>query len=103
MMPGNQILNNCLFLINFTNRSKQAINVGDKVFGHVKGHPPWPAVITSKLGNNKFEVSFCCTKETGILNSKAIVKYDALTKAKNIAKYQSRVNYLEAIEEIDSK
>ena len=29
------------------------MKVGDKVFGHVKGYPPWPAVITSEIGGNR--------------------------------------------------
>ena len=41
--------------------------------------------------------------ETNILNYKSIVKYDAETKAKNVAKYLTRPKYLEAIQEIDSK
>ena len=39
--------------------------------------------------------------ETSILSSKSIVKYDAETKAKNVAKYLTVPKYLEAINEIE--
>ena len=45
-------LNFPILLLTF-NRSKQVMKVGDKVFGHVKGYPPWPAVITSEIGGNR--------------------------------------------------
>merc|ERR1712096_539769 len=61
--------------------------VGDKVFGHVRGYPPWPASITSELSNNRFVLYFYGTRETGVVNSKDMIKYTAESKSKMVAKY----------------
>ncbi|KAF2893699.1 hypothetical protein ILUMI_12472 [Ignelater luminosus] len=79
-------------------KKNKGFKVGDKVFAKVKGYPAWPAIITEDK-NNKYDVKFYGTGETGTVKAKDLFYY--LQHKEKYVKSLKRKDYNEAVEEIE--
>ena len=59
------------------------VEIGDLIFGHIKGYRPWPARVMGQANAGKFSVFFFGTYQTGELKQRDIHQYSA----ENIAKW----------------
>jgi len=75
---------------------------GDVVFAKVKGFPYWPARISKKLKNNKFQVFFFGTYETSHLKALELLPYTPENKEQIVPKNSKKIGFLQGIEEIEN-
>lgn len=80
--------------------NKKQFNSGDFAFAKVKGHPPWPVII-SKYKNDKFNVYFYGTGETASLKEKYLFEFMENKKRFATANRMKRKDYCEAMHQIE--
>lgn len=90
--------------ISIMSAKKRTFEVGDRVFGKVRGYPAWPARVEGVAGgtgaNTKYNVFFYGTYESALLKANEIWPFDEESKAKHGK--QKRKMFAEAMYEIEN-